>query len=93
MTKLLRLVIRNIMEAMTEIQNLLGALQDKGWTKAAIADAVEVDYSTIYKWEKGIHTPSNEGPVRKVLETLLTQRRIPKRRRYTSKRNAATAKD
>jgi transcriptional regulator with XRE-family HTH domain len=79
------------MRAMTEVQNLIAELRAKGWTVAAISDELGVDYYTVYKWEKGIHAPSNIGAVRKVLSQLLQQRRIPKRRRY--KRNPSVPKD
>jgi hypothetical protein len=71
---------------MTEIQELLTALRAKGWTHAAIADEVEVNQHTVYKWQKGIQTPSNGGAVRQTLQQLLRRKRIPKKKRYTRKR-------
>jgi hypothetical protein len=68
-----------------EIQELIAELRTKGWSMAAISDELGVDYYTVYKWQKGIHAPSNAGAVSRVLRQLLRQRRIPKRRRY--KRN------
>ena len=83
--KLLDTAIRNIMFGMTEVQELISQLRAKGWTVAAVSDELGVDYYTVYKWEKGIHEPSNVGAVLRVLRQLLQQRRIPKRRRV--KRN------
>jgi hypothetical protein len=77
---------------MTVIQDLLSKLHDKGWTWEAIAEGVEVDYSTVYKWRVGIQTPSNGRLVRKVMEQLLRRERIPKRKRYTQKRTAGVPK-
>jgi transcriptional regulator with XRE-family HTH domain len=77
---------------MTEIQALLAALQERGWTKTAIAKELGVAYTTVYKWEKGIHPPNHPEAVREALENRLKQRIIPKqrsiakRRRYTGTR-------
>jgi len=71
---------------MTDIQELLAQLRVKGWTHAAIAMELEVNYLTVYKWQKGIHAPSNVGVVRRTLRQLLTRKRIPKQRRYKRKR-------
>src|SRR5688572_12798314 len=77
--------IRSIFRGMTEIQDLIAELRAKGWTVAAISDELGVDYYTVYKWQKGIHAPSNTVAISRVLRQLLQQRRIPKRKRY--KRN------
>jgi hypothetical protein len=78
---------------MTEINDLIVELRGKGWTVAAIADELGVDYYTIYKWQKGIHAPANPRAVQRVLGELLKQRRIPKRKRYTRKRNPSAPED
>jgi hypothetical protein len=84
---------------MMQILDLLAALQDKGWTDAAVADALDVAPSTVYKWKKGIHAPKYERPVRTELERLLKQRSIPKqrrpfkRRRYTGTRTPEPSSD
>jgi hypothetical protein len=90
--KLLWRVARKTRWGMTVIQDLLSKLHDKGWTWEAIAEGVEVDYSTVYKWRVGIQTPSNGRLVRKVMEQLLRRERIPKRKRYTQKRTAGVPK-
>jgi hypothetical protein len=89
--KLLANAIRSIIWGMTEVQELITQLRAKGWTVAAISEELGVDYYTVYKWEKGIHEPSNAGAVLRVLRQLLQQRRIPKRRRV--KRNPSASKD
>jgi hypothetical protein len=50
-----------ILTAMTEIQNLLSQLQDKGWSKAAITDAVKLNWYTIYRWCRGDDTEKSRG--------------------------------
>jgi hypothetical protein len=71
---------------MTEIQELLTTLRAKGWTLAAIATEIEIDYHTVFKWQKGIHAPRNVGAVRRTLQHLLRRKRIPKQKRYVRKR-------
>jgi transposase-like protein len=78
---------------MTDIQALLTALREKGWTHAAIADEVEVNQHTVYKWQKGIQAPSNVGAVRKTLQQLLRRKRIPKKKRYARKRTPHSPQD
>jgi ribosome-binding protein aMBF1 (putative translation factor) len=76
---------------MTEIQNLLSQLQDKGWSKAAIADAVKLNWYTIYRWCRGETIPKNQEAVRQLLLQLLQQKQIPKKRRYGRKPAPPTA--
>jgi transcriptional regulator with XRE-family HTH domain len=71
---------------MTDIQELLIALRAKGWTLAAIATELEVNYHTVKDWLSGRHAPSNVGVVRRMLRQLLQRKRIPKQRRYTTRR-------
>jgi hypothetical protein len=75
---------------MTEVQDLISQLRAKGWTVAAIADELSVDYDSVYRWVKGIHAPSNVGAVTRVLRLLLQQKRIPKRRRVVKRSARAT---
>ena len=67
---------------MSEVQELITQLRAKGWTVAAIADELQVDYDTVARWQKGTRSPSNAAAVRVVLAQLLRRRRIPKQRRY-----------
>jgi transcriptional regulator with XRE-family HTH domain len=79
------------MQGMTDVQALLAALQEKGWTKSAIAAELKVAFTTVYKWEKGIHPPKYAGPVRTVLEQLLEREAIPQRRRPATRQRHPNA--
>jgi transcriptional regulator with XRE-family HTH domain len=70
---------------MTEVQELIEELQKKGWTLAAIADELEVDDASVYRWQKGMRSPANVVGVLAVLRGLLQRRRVPKRKRYKRK--------
>lgn len=70
---------------MTEVQELIAELQGKGWTLAAMADELGVDDSSIYRWQKGMRSPTNIVGVLAILRGLAQRRRVPKRKRY--KRN------
>jgi predicted transcriptional regulator len=72
---------------MNEVQELIAELQRKGWTLAAIADELGVDDATVYRWLNGLRSPANAVGVIAVLTGLLRRRRVPKRRRYTGRRN------
>ena len=69
---------------MGAVQELIGELRSKGWSKAALADELGVTWFTVTRWERG-RVPANEVGVRMVLGQLLQRRRVPKRRRYTKK--------
>jgi hypothetical protein len=72
----------------TNIKDLLTQLQDKGWTLAAIAAALGYPYRTIQNWAasgSNYRYPSNAPSLRRDLERLLAQKRIPKRKRYQPK--------
>ena len=67
---------------MNEVQERLQALQEKGWTLAAIADELEVTVNAVVKWKAGDRSPSNRKSICEHLDRLLNQRRIPRKRRY-----------
>jgi orotate phosphoribosyltransferase-like protein len=67
---------------MNEVQDLITQLREKGWTVAAIADELQVNYDTVARWQKGTRSPANEAAVRVFLDQLMRRRRIPKQRRY-----------
>ena len=81
-----RYTTRTRVGAMTDIQELLTQLRAKGWTVAAIATELEVNYHTVKNWQSGKHAPSNIGVIRRTLTQLLARKRIPKQRRYTTPR-------
>lgn len=58
----------------------LSELVQKGWTYAAIADALGVSQRTVARWHHGTQAPGLTGPVLKVLATLDTLP-VPKQRR------------
>ena len=67
---------------MGEVQQVLGQLKAKGWTLAAISDAIEVHRDSVAGWDAGRHSPANAKAVTLLLEGLLRRQRIPKKRRY-----------
>ena len=72
-------------EPMSEIAEMITKLRGKGWTVAAIADELEVNYYTVVRWENGTRMPANAAGVRVILERLERRQRIPKQRRYAKK--------
>jgi transcriptional regulator with XRE-family HTH domain len=74
---------------MDTIQELLEALRKKGWTIAAISDALGYNRETISRWRKGSNPPSQKV-VELALRDLLRRKRIPKQKRYTQRRMPET---
>lgn len=72
------------MEKTNDVQEILKELREKGWTLAAIADAIGSPHITVRKWWAGTY-PENAPAVRFLLKSLLARRRIPKRKRYAGK--------
>ena len=66
---------------MNEVQARLTDLEGRGWSLAAIADAMEVSYNAAQKWKAGARYPSNAKAVLLALDGLLQRNRTPKRRR------------
>jgi ribosome-binding protein aMBF1 (putative translation factor) len=64
------------------IQIKLAALQEKGWTLAALADELRQAVNTLEKWKAGQRNPANETAVLTLLEQIERRKRIPKQRRY-----------
>jgi hypothetical protein len=71
----------------TEIRETLAELLRRGWTKAAVADEIGVSWDSISRWMSGRGQPANTRMVLMGLERLLRRTRVPKRRRYTRRRN------
>ena len=67
---------------MAELRDLLGYLQGRGWTAAALADALEVSRHTVERWSVGEYAPRAQGPVLIVLRQLRT---VPVPKRHRSK--------
>ena len=68
---------------MSEVQDRIAQLQEKGWTLAALSDEVGVTVNAVEKWKAGGRNPSNARAVLVLLDQLAERKRIPKRRRYT----------
>jgi transcriptional regulator with XRE-family HTH domain len=66
---------------MMEVQSLLANLRAKGWTNAAIADAIGVYVSSVDKWQAG---ERNTSQSHLILLRQLTKKKPPKKRRYAS---------
>ena len=66
---------------MSDVQDRISALEGKGWSLAAIARAMGVTYSAAQKWKAGVRCPNHEQLVIQALDSLLKQKRIPKKRR------------
>jgi ribosome-binding protein aMBF1 (putative translation factor) len=67
----------------TPVRIRIALLQEKGWTIAALADALEQKINTVEKWKAGDRQPANEKSVLEMLDRIYQRRRIPKKRRYT----------
>lgn len=65
---------------MTEVQNKLAQLKEKGWTWAAIATEFGITPNAVEKWNAEQRKPSKADLL--FLEQLLKRKRIPKKRRY-----------
>ena len=67
---------------MAELRDLLRWLcGERGWTVAALADALEVSRHTVERWAAGEYAPRAQGPVLIVLRQLRTVP-VPKRHRF-----------
>ena len=65
---------------LTDVQQEIEELRAKGWTVAAIADAVGVGWLAVNRWRKGTRTPTNVAAVVTLLRQL-KRRSVPPRRR------------
>ena len=68
-------------ESKNAVQEKLAGLKAKGWTLAAIADALGVAYNTVQKWDAGSRYPSTAMLVLQTLESLAASKRVPRKRR------------
>ena len=65
---------------MTEIQQMLADLTEKGWTLVAIADEIGEMWLTVYRWQKGKTHPATQKSVLTRLDDLSRRKIIPKPR-------------
>ena len=68
-----------------EVQQKLLALQKRGWTIPAIAQAIGMSTSAVEKWKAGDRNPRGQKMVTAALDALLRKKRVPKRRRNLQK--------
>jgi lambda repressor-like predicted transcriptional regulator len=65
------------------VQAKLAELQEKGWTLANIARALELSAVTVESWNAGIRSPANLKSVLESLDRLIKVKRIPPKKIYT----------
>ena len=68
---------------MNEIQRKIVDLRQRGWTLAALGDALGNHWTTLAKWQSGDRYPANAKSVLFAMEDLMRRQRIPKQRRYS----------
>jgi len=78
---------------MTEIQDKITLLLQKGWTKIAIADELEVSRDAVDKWMAGDRYPANAKGISTILDQLARRKRVPKKRRYSKGSRKTTTPD
>ena len=66
---------------MNPVQEKIAALEKKGWSLAALADALGVSYNTVQKWKSGDRRPGTSKVVLQGLDALSQRKRVPKRHR------------
>ena len=64
-----------------DIRGRITTLIGSGWTLAAIADELDIHYSTLARWRAGQRHPENAKPVLMALDSL-ADKMPPKKRRY-----------
>lgn len=67
---------------MSDVQEKLAKLQEKGWTLAAIAGEVGLTVNAVEKWKAGQRNPANPKATLALLDNLNRKKQIPKSRRY-----------
>ena len=77
---------------MNSLGELITQLMDKGWTKQAIADELQVNWRTIHRWVSGEVTPRPWTAITRQgqLEALLERKQIPLKKRYNGFRGRYT---
>ena len=74
-----------------DAKGVIARLQAKGWTIAAIADAMGLSRYALDKWKAGARNPSHQVLVVAALKKLETRKRVPKRKRYPQGRRGRTS--
>ena len=63
-----------------DIQARIAGLTAGGWTLAAIADELDIHYTTLARWRTGMRYPENAKAVLMALDSLAGKKHPPKRR-------------
>ena len=66
---------------MNDVQCRIAELQAKGWTLAALADALGNHVNTLEKWKAGDRYPANSTSVLIAMAALAERTSIPAKRR------------
>jgi transcriptional regulator with XRE-family HTH domain len=66
---------------MNDVQTRIAELEAKGWSLAAIADALHIAHNTVESWKAGGRQTHFEKLVLDALDQLLIRKRIPPKRR------------
>lgn len=77
---------------MNDVQKALAGLQERGWTLAALADALGVTVSAAEKWKAGQRYPANAKAILALLDRIGKKKRVPKQRRYGKTRESISAR-
>ena len=64
-----------------ELQERISTLLHSGWTLAALADELDIHYTTLARWRVGARYPENSKAVLMALDGL-ADKKPPPRRRY-----------
>ena len=75
-----------LLTIMNDIQARITLLQEKGWTLAALADELDIAHNTVEKWKAGDRQPANSKAIFAMMNELAKWKRIPKKRRYKTKK-------
>ena len=77
---------------MNDIQSKIAELRQRGWTLAALGNALGNHWTTLAKWQSGDRYPANAKSVLFAMEDLMRLQRIPKQRRYSGTHHLQRAK-
>ena len=73
-----------VLRYMNDVQTAIAALQEKGWTLAALADELGMTVNAVEKWKAGARYPANAKATLSMLGNFAKRKRIPKKRRYSN---------
>ena len=59
------------------VAQALAELEERGWTLAAVADELGVNWLAVYRWRDGTRFPENPNLVLTKIEILAQSNRVP----------------